>query len=97
MDEDIHKFLERFHSYDKIDDVFTRGCCYWFAAILFRRFIRESAEIVYDQIANHFGTRIKGRVYDITGDVTDNYHWEPWLGIDDELLRQRIIRDCIMF
>lgn len=33
---------------------------------------------------------------DIT-DVTFKYEWKPWSEVDDELLRARIIRDCIMF
>ena len=49
------------------------------------------------QTSNHFGTKINGRVYDITGDVTFKYEWKPWSEVDDELLRARIIRDCIMF
>ncbi|MBP5461999.1 MAG: hypothetical protein J6Y20_07735 [Lachnospiraceae bacterium] len=94
---DVQNFIKRFHSYDSIDDVFTNGCCYWFAAILFGRFIRDGAEMVYDQVANHFGTRIRGRVYDITGDVTEMYRWESWYEIDDEILRKRVLRDCVMF
>ena len=94
---DVGDFIGRFHTYENIDDVFTNGCCYWFAAILFGRFIRDNAEIMYDQIENHFGTRICGRVYDITGDVTDRYSWERWAEVDDDTLRKRIVRDCIMF
>ena len=52
---------------------------------------------MYDQVANHFVVEIDGRLYDITGDVTDNYDVEPWDELDDDLLKQRIIRDCIMF
>jgi hypothetical protein len=52
---------------------------------------------MYDEAANHFGTRIKGKVYDITGDVTTKYKWVPWESITDSSLRARIVRDCIMF
>lgn len=92
---DINQFLSRFAG--SSESVFTNGCCYWFAYILFGRFIREGATIMYDEVANHFGTRIRGRVYDITGDVTDSYKWETWESMTDELHRQRIIRDCINF
>lgn len=94
---DVQNFLSRFHSNKDIDTVFTSGCCYWFAAVLFGRFIRDGAEIMYDQTVNHFGTKIKGRVYDITGDVTNKYKWESWSKMNDESLRKRIVRDCIMF
>ena len=95
---EIQGFLKRFHSANDVDTVFTQGCCYWFAMILFVRFIRENAEIMYDSANNHFGTRIHGRVYDVTGDVTDTYSdWMPWNEFDAETERQRIMRDCVMF
>lgn len=93
--DDIGTFLQRFRG-DTVA-VFTNGCCYWFAMILFRRFIRDGAEIMYDVVANHFGTKINGRVYDITGDITDKYTWTPWNEYEDETHRNRIVRDCIMF
>lgn len=52
---------------------------------------------MYDEVVNHFGTRIKGKVYDITGDVTNKYAWVPWDEMSDELKKSRIVRDCIMF
>lgn len=94
---EVKTFLAHFHEYSDIEDVFTKGCCYWFAMILATRFEDDGAEIVYDETANHFGTAIDGAVYDITGDVTDDYTWELWDDLDDELLRERIIRDCVMF
>lgn len=93
----VEGFIKRFHDYEKTDDTFQFGCCYWFAFILYRRFLREGAKIMYDQVENHFGTMVSGKVYDITGDVTGKYEWEPWEKLDDELLKERIIRDCIMF
>ena len=93
----VDNFLKRFHESKDIDDVFTSGCCYWFAYVLFGRFIRDGATIMYDVVANHFGTRVFGKVYDITGDVTDKYDWVPWDSITDEAHRNRIIRDCIKF
>lgn len=94
---DIMIFLKRFKNSDNIKEVFTCGCCYWFAAILFSRFNRDGATIMYDEIANHFGTKVRDRVYDITGDVTDSYQWVVWESITDSALRTRITRDCIMF
>ena len=95
---DVSTFMQRFHSSDNINEVFTCGCCYWFAKILFDRFyMTHGAIIMYDEVANHFGTKIDGAVYDITGDVTSKYEWKPWSDVHDSLLRARIIRDCIMF
>lgn len=95
--EPVEKFLLRFHECTDVTETFTGECCYWFAAILFGRFIREGATIMYDEVSNHFGTRIRGVVYDITGDVTHDYKWIPWETITDESHRARIVRDCIMF
>ena len=93
----VDGFINRFHEHETTDDTFQFGCCYWFAFILCRRFLREGAKIMYDQVENHFGTMIFGKVYDITGDVTAKYRWEPWGKLDDDLLKTRIVRDCIMF
>lgn len=96
-DLDVKGFLSRFHSDDNVDTVFTNGCCYWFSYILRGRFSENGAKLMYDQIANHFGTEIDGRVYDVTGDVSEDYSWEPWDNLSDDLLKKRIIRDCVNF
>ncbi len=95
--KEVNDFLNIFHISEDIDEVFASRCCYWYAAILFGRFIRDGATIMYDDVAKHFGTLIKGRVYDITGDVTNTYTWVPWESITDKPQRERIIRDRIMF
>ena len=94
---DVDKFLERFHDSDSVDAPFTQGCCYWFAFVLYARFLTKGATLMYDEVANHFATKIDGIVYDITGDVTNKYSWKDWHSITDEALLSRIRRDCIMF
>ena len=101
---DVLGFIGRFSTdgwgeREEVVDCFTRGCCYWFAFILKARFQEQyGAHIVVDYTANHFATRIAGgRVYDITGDVTEGHTWEPWAMCSDVALRKRIIEDCIMF
>ena len=93
----VEKFIYHFHNLGDTDinTVFSRGCCYWFAHILHSRF--PDSRIMYDQIANHFAVKIDGRLYDITGDVTDLYQMERWCDIKDEALKQRIIDQCILF
>lgn len=103
----VTRFINRFTSNGERDQViytFTNGCCYYFAEMLFLRFWMEDdpelaneMSIMYDQVANHFGCRINDRVYDITGDVTDNYNWEEYEGIKDENLTKILERDCILF
>lgn len=100
---DVLMFIGRFSTDGQgtrweVVEAFTQGCCFWFSYILAARFGQQyGAEIVTDYVANHFAARIAGRVYDITGDVTDAGKWEPWAECNDALLRQRIIDDCIMF
>ncbi len=100
---DILMFIGRFSTDGQgtrweVVEAFTQGGCFWFSYILAARFGQQyGAEIVTDYVANHFAARIAGRVYDITGDVTDAGKWEQWVECNDALLRQRIIDDCIMF
>lgn len=95
--DNVEEFLNRFHLSSNIDEVFTSGCCYWFAFILFRRFIRDGATIMYDEVENHFGTRINGIAFDITGNVTEKYKWIEWVNLNDDAHKKRIIQECIMF
>lgn len=98
MNENVINFLRRFHEKDQtVDYVFTNGCCYWFAVILHERF--PNSKIMYDPVWNHFVTEIDNKLYDATGDVTDNYNVVEWdkYALDDQLYRNRIIRDCINF
>lgn len=103
--EEVIAFINKFTNNSKRQEViecFTCGCCYWFAYILFKRFDSIKAwhlklDIMYDEVANHFGCLIDDRIYDITGDVTEQYHWESCseIAVRDELLWVRLIRDCI--
>lgn len=97
MSDVILNFIKQFRVLGA-EKCFAQGMCYWFAEILAKRFHEANPTIVYDVIDNHFGCEIEGRVYDITGEVTNSpYYWEPWASIaqQDSLLAQRIKRDCI--
>lgn len=82
------------------ENCFANGMCYHFTVLLRQRFGSAHCPILYDQVANHFATLIEGRIYDITGDITENqeYHWERWNDIHqkDPALEKRIRRDCIL-
>lgn len=104
VERDVLMFIGRFSTDGQgtrweVVECFTQGCCYWFAFILKTRFDEEyGAEIVVNYVANHFGCRICGRVYDATGDVTEKYdNWYRWDDCDDEILKNRITEYCIMF
>ena len=56
------------------------------------------SEIVYGPAANYFAAKIDGRIYDITGDVTEQGKRELWseyeLGFS---FRDGGVKECIMF
>lgn len=104
----VMKFIARFTNNGKrqeVIDTFSCGCCYWFAEVLWNRFALEvvdtNCDIVYDSIINHWACRIDDRIYDITGDITDNkeYCWKDWnkFMFQDISLTKRLLRDCINF
>lgn len=101
MAEQVVSFISRFKSLSPsgdVVDVFTKGCCYWFAYILSARF---KGTLMYDSVANHFATEIGGRIYDISGDVTDKYSFIRWQDFDtvfhDPNELSRIKDYCILF
>lgn len=55
-------------------EVFLNGMCYWFAYILQARF---GGETFYDQLDGHFVQKIAERLYDASGDVTDERRASP--------------------
>lgn len=99
MTEEVLNFIKAFTDFGTpVKECFTCGNCYWFAYILHSRF--PGSSIVYDVVANHFACQICGKVFDITGDVTKQYHWDFWERLIhdyDPLVISRIQRDCINF
>lgn len=93
----VMKFISQANHYDDVITCFTNGMCYWWAQTLQFRFASHEPKIVYDQVANHFGCEIAGKVYDITGEITDKYTWEDFFALEDkdELLFNRLLRDCV--
>ena len=103
--ETVLKFIARFTNNGKrqeVIDTFSCGCCYWFAEILWNRFCFDPiVYIVYDPVINHWACCIDYRIYDITGDITDNeeYQWHDWnrFMYQDTSLTKRLYLDCINF
>lgn len=102
----VLKFISKFMANgqrEQVIDTFSNWCCYWFAQILYNRFEREDylwhkCYMAYDIIANHFACNIDGRVFDITGDVTDQYDWKDLSHISDDYCAvDRVVRDSILF
>lgn len=102
MEDKVLTFISHFSNFGpQVVDCFTCGNCYWFAQILFGRFCGKAAAVhlTYDDIENHWGCYINGRIYDITGDVTEQYNWERWYDVAkrDPLHTAVLYRDCIDF
>ena len=90
---------ERGHDRNEVIDIFLNGCCFWFAKILELRFAEEcDTDILYDYLGSHFACKLDDRVYDITGDITDQpREWHQWADAEeyDSTRRKRIVRQCI--
>ena len=96
----ILNFIKQFQDFGpQVVNCFSNGMCYHFMCILRKRFGPFCTTPVYDEVANHFATKIDGRIYDITGDITDDpqYKWERWTTVQyrDWCHTERILRDCV--
>lgn len=94
----VERFIDKFkfcHA-KELEEVFTKGNCYYFAVILKDRF---DGDIYYLPIDNHFICKIEDKYYDITGKVKPTEIPIPWIIYKkkDEAEAKRIIRDCIKF
>ena len=94
----VLRFIRDFKRFDtgQVTRTFTNGYCYWFAFILHNRF--PDSEIVYYHAGNHFACRIGKRIFDVTGDITDQHHffesWEEFQKIEP-LESKRVAQYCI--
>lgn len=95
---EVLRFIRDFKCFDtgQVTRTFTNGYCYWFAFILHARF--PNSEIVYYSAGNHFACKIRNRIFDITGDITEQNHffesWEEYQKFEP-LESARIIKYCI--
>ena len=95
----ILDFIKQFSQFGpEVENCFTLGNCYWFAEILSMRFHKLKPKMMYAPIEGHFGCRICGKVYDITGEVTNNYYWRFFDDIktEDPKWLSRITKNCIL-
>ena len=95
---DVIRFIYRFTSNGENSEVrkaLSGENSYWFAYILFRRFIKEDTKIVYCN--KRFGTYINGEVYDATGIVTKECDWVSWTNYPTGNVKNKIIEERIMF
>lgn len=100
-DTEITKFIEGFKSFGHdVVSCFTRGYCYWFSFILNTRF--PGGTICYNTM-NHYVYRYEGRLYDITGDCTEEwdngflYTWDEYTEMESGSCHlNRLIQCCIL-
>ena len=98
--EVILNYIKQFRDFGpEVVNLFSNGMCWQFSIILRDRFGYYNP-IAYDPIANHFALWIDDRIYDITGDITDDpqYKFVFWdtYKFQDTKEMQRIYRDCIL-
>ena len=98
--EVILNYIKQFRDFGpEIVNLFSNGMCWQFSIILRDRFGYYNP-IAYDPVANHFALWIDDRIYDITGDITDDpqYKFVFWdtYKFQDTKEMQRIYRDCIL-
>ena len=96
----IEDYIQQFRQFGTdVVDCFSNGMCYHFMTILRKRFGPFCTTPMYDEAMNHFATKIDDRIYDVTGDITDDprYHWERWTTVRSRDWRhtERILRDCV--
>lgn len=91
----VENFINSFCSSTVNVEEFNKKCSYWFAQVLFLRFIRENASLMYDVKANHFGTKIGREVYDATGKVTFKYKWTKWRDISDNETKETVKKTLV--
>ena len=90
--------LDFINNFKNAQETFLNGCCFWFAFILQERF---GGTMMYEPVENHYVQEIGGRLYDVSGDVTERYgsskHLMRWADMEqfDSILYRRLIRDCI--
>lgn len=96
MKSEFHSFISRFTEHPGAIDLFTNGCCFWFAHILAVRF---DGTVRYDPVKNHFVAAFYGGEYDITGEVTGEYHTVPWSSYReiDPVHYDRLMAQCVFY
>lgn len=92
----VEQFIRGFQSQES-KQIFLGNCSYWFATILYRRFIRDGAVVMFNKSTERFGTMIQGTIYDITGKIPSQSGWISWLNFQDSDEKQKIIDKYIMF
>lgn len=97
MHQDVLNFIQTFKRHYGITPVIHHNTGYWFAFVLFRRFLKEGAKILYSKPQNRFAVRIAGRAYDIDGEIMGVTNWGFWDQEKDEELRARVNRENIMY
>lgn len=69
---------------------------YWFATILYRRFIRDGAQIMFNENDMRFATKIRGKIYDISGNIPNGTEWVAWVDVENDELKSKIMDHIII-
>lgn len=73
----------------------SKECSYWFASILYRRFIRDEAKLLYSNERGMFGTLIDNMVLTSGGVFECDDTWSPWVDYPAGKEKENIIKKYI--
>ena len=79
----ILDFIDRFNRGAQLRELFEGEASYHFSVILKERFKDEEIYVIYHPTYHVFATHINGRIYDITGDITDDINIHEWILLND--------------
>lgn len=93
---EVERFIGQFQTPES-ETLFIEKCNYWFAAILYRRFIRNGAKIMFNTKSERFATMINKKMYDISGEITVTPEWIAWLDFQESTIKSKVTKERIMF
>lgn len=95
----LSEFIDRFKfkHQEELIEVFSKGNCYHFTLILLHLF--PNGEILFNWLLGHFVFRCNEKIYDITGDVTQDHKQEnlvnfEQLSVIDPVWHKRLMKNC---
>ena len=71
----VAEFISGFHRHESVTEVFTEDQSYWFAVILFMKYIKFGAQIVCKE--HKYAVRIGDGLWNISGRIKDDGLWNP--------------------
>ena len=75
--------------------VTSKEYSYWFASILYKRFIRDGAKLLYNNKKETFGTLIDGAVFTSNGISEHDDDWLSWVDYQEGKEKEKIVKKYV--